>query len=121
MYRWNTQKLVEAFEAIPQVSSVKVDHPGGDCDTENIVLFVEESDDERVYCCGFSCEDESIWDTPYEEKGDINIEMVELTDGMDSRGGLNSSNPNTAMAYIAARQILVDDGAHVVNRLKDYF
>jgi len=121
MYHWNTQKLVEAFEQIPQISSVKVNMPGGDCDTENIIMYVEGSEDERLYCQGFSCEDESIWDTPYEEKGDIYIEMVELTDGMDSRGGLVSENANTAMAYIAVRQILIDDGADVVNRLKDYF
>ena len=54
MYHWNTQKLVEAFEQIPQISSVKVNMPGGDCDTENIIMYVEGSEDERLYCQGFS-------------------------------------------------------------------
>ena len=118
MYRWNTKKIVAYLETIEEIESVKVDMPGGDCDTENIRCKVRGSDD-WIFACGFSCEDEAIWDTPYEEKGDIDIEMVEVTDR--SGHGLQSDDFNVATAYIKVRQHFVGGGAAVVDHLKDYF
>ena len=119
MYRWNTKRIVELLESVEEIEKVEVQMPGGDCDSEQIVCKVR-GEDEHIFICGFCTEDnDPIWTMPYEEKGDVDVEMVEITD--NSGHGLQSDSFQTATAYIKARQILVGGGATVVDHLKDYF
>lgn len=117
MYQWNSQKLKDAFEQIAEVSQVEVTPPGGDVDSENLILSVNGSTD-RLFIRGFHTTDYDIWQ---KDTSNVEVEMVELQDGQDCTGGLNSDDANVGLAYIKARQILVDDGAFVVNTLDPYF
>ena len=52
---------------------------------------------------------------------DTYIEMIELSDGQDSQGGLNTDDPPTAQLYLQVRKLLRDAGHIVVNSMNDYF
>ena len=117
MYHWNTKRIVAYLETIEELSSVEVQMPGGDVDAENIVCTVRGTDD-YIFVRGFSTDD-AFMDIPYEEKGDIDVEFVEVTD--QSGHGLQSNDFAVAKAYIEVRQHFVGGGAIVVDHLKDYF
>jgi len=104
------------MQQIPGVSKVTVNGPGGDVDTDNIVLTVDGSD-EKIYIAGF--EVDSMSELP--DKSDVDVSMVELTDGQCGSGGLNSGDFRTAQAFIHVRQYFVVNGADVVDSMKDYF
>lgn len=115
MYYWHTATIVEALRQIADVKKILVQGPGGDVDTENLVIYMKGTDD-RLFVSGFNVEEPD----PV-VKGACDVEHVELSDGKDYRGGLNSRNATTAMVYTRVRQYFVDKGAHVVDTHKDYF
>ncbi len=114
MFHWNTDKIIKDLDKMPLVSSILRDC-GGDYDTDNLVIFVKGTK-ERLFVLGFNDDDFGI-----HNPSDADVSMIELTDGEDSRGGLNSSEPNTAQAFIAVRQYFIDQDATVVNCMKEYF
>ncbi len=120
MYRWNTKKLVDLIEAIDEIEHVEVEMPGGDVDSENLTCKIRgaDEDDEYIFVRGFST-DEAFMYVPYEDKGDIDVEFVEVTD--QSGYGLSSKSFQVAQAYIKVRQVFAGGGATVVDHLKDYF
>ena len=119
MFRWNSKQIKSDLAAIDQVSRVDITGPGGAVDTENLVIYLKGTD-QMLWACGFA-QDEAFYEIPYEEKGDIDVEMVELDDGLDSRGGLNSTDPIVALAYVAVRQYFIDKDVDVVDDMDDYF
>lgn len=111
---WNTEAIVSTLKGVPRITKVKNEGQGGDVDTDNLVCHIEGTR-EKLFIKGFVIEG-SI-DTP----SNCAISAIEVTDGLDSMGGLMSSNETTAVVYgiICAR--LRRLGFHVVPRLKDYF
>lgn len=116
MYRWNTSVIEGHLKQIPGVTKVTVNGPGGDVDTDNIVLTVDGSGD-SLFIAGF--EVDSMGELP--DKSDVDVDMVELTDGQCGSGGLNSDDFRTAQAFIHVRQYFVVNGANVVDSMKAYF
>lgn len=113
MTRWKTKELVDLFSGEGLV--VYSDNPGGDYDTSVIIVKPEKSND-CLFVSGFVTDDDPIqnWD-------DVDIEMVEVSDGRDSRGGLNSNDPNVIQAYADVRKKLALKGFVVVNSMEEYF
>lgn len=116
-FHWNSGTIKTELERYGQVSSVTINSPGGDVDTEKLVVSVINGGD-ALHVCGFSTDDD-FWKKP--DKGDIYVDFIELTDGMDSRGGLNSNSTNTALAYVAIREYFQNRGADVVPSMDEYF
>lgn len=114
MFRWNTDQIADDVRMLSFVKSVTIDEPGGDVDTDNLVVEIDGSED-HLFVAGFSV------DFELKNTSNVDVEMIELSDGMDSSGGLSSSDNNTAQAYIAVRQYFVDKNAAIVNSMKDYF
>jgi hypothetical protein len=114
MYRWNTDTIITTLSELPGVWGVEDGGPGGDFDSDTLVVIVEESED-NLFVRGFNTDREP------EDTSDFNVEMVEISDGLDSCGGLNSRNVKTALAYVAVRQYFIDNGADVVDSMDDYF
>ena len=114
MYYWNTDKIAKDLSELQLVSSVVNGGKGGDIDTDTLVIEVEGTED-RLFVCGFNVEDYEV------PRTDVDVELIQLTDGEDSRGGLNSRNFSVAQVYIEVRQYFVDRGGSVVNSIKDYF
>lgn len=112
MTRWNTEELITDF--MVDGRNVYADFPGGDCDTSVIVIQPEGSED-FIFVSGFITGTDPIsdWD-------EVDVEMVEVSDGMDSSGGLNSRDPNVIQAYADVRKILARKGFTVVDRMEDY-
>lgn len=115
MFYWHTATIVEALRRIPNVSKILVQDPGGDVDSENLVVFIRGSDD-KLFVSGFNVEQPDPVD-----KGACDVEYIELTDGQDSRGGLTSRDAKTAMVYTRVRQYFVDNNAEVVDSHKTFF
>lgn len=114
--RWNTQVIKAALEALPGIKKVEATTQGGDVDTTNLVVTPAGKKTDKLHVCGFVTDSNYIT-TP----DDVDVEMIEVSDGMDSRGGLNSSSLETAQAYAQICTYFRKAGYDVVPCLKDYF
>jgi hypothetical protein len=124
--RWKTQEVKGIIEKALATASftewlkIEVNEIGGDHDTETIqVTWGDPDERESLFICGFHCVNTNYDNGNSPE--DMEIEMVELTDGKDSRGGLNSSNPNVCMGYGIIMSALRQAGFSVCPQMKDYF
>jgi hypothetical protein len=93
-------------------SDIQDTGPGGDVDTDNIMVTIPNG--ERLFIYGFDPENDP------QNQSDCDVDMVVLTDGADSRGGLNVNDPDLGQAYIKIKQYLIDKGFEVVPTLDDY-
>jgi hypothetical protein len=115
MIRWNTDKVVNMLKKSDR--DVYVDEPGGDYDTSVVIIHPKQSNEyENLYIRGFITGDDAISDW-----NDVNVEMVEISDGQDSSGGLNSKDPLLIQAYADARIKLAGMGFNIVNSMDEYF
>lgn len=120
--RWKTKeikKLIQdALEALPiKPARILVLKEGGDYDSE--LIQIQYTKLEFLNVCGFDTEKSNNEDgnTP----SDMEVEMIEVKDGQDSRGGLNSDNEGVCMAYGVLCGALRRNGFDVVPQMKDYF
>jgi len=118
MTRWKTDEVVEQLRNALRGVHIQKCEPGGDVDVENIIVTMMEGDSgDQLFIAGFKT------DGYYgDNRSDVDVEMVELTCGKDSRGGLRGVfEPETIRAYAEAMIALQGMGFEVVPRLKDYF
>lgn len=116
MSHWKTDEIKNLIENATKslsVNSVTVNLPGGDVDTEAIVVSMKE---DMLWICGFT-----LSDTLKLDSSDMDIEAIEVTDGKDSGGGLNSKDLNTSIVYAHIVSILRENGHAVVPTMSDYF
>ena len=126
MDKWNTNAIVTIIrEALEKNNhpyakrfddAVQIDGQWGDWDTEHIVV-TDDNGNESLFIGGFRCGDEGVIDTPSQ----ADIEMIEVSDGQDSRGGLNSNNLQLSLAYAIICATLRQNGFDVVDTQDDYF
>jgi len=115
--RWNQQKIVAALSAVPGAGRVEATtYPWGDYTTNAIVVHTPDGK-HRIHALGFN--DDFVIDR--EDAEDTDVVMVELSDGTDSRGGLQSTDPQVIRLFGELRIALVGMGATVVDQMKDYF
>ena len=114
MFHWKTNEVLADLRKIPLVKDVKNTGPGGDVDTDHLRIEVRGSPD-PLYVCGFNVDGDP------KDQSNSEVEMVELTDGRDSRGGLNSDNDNTGQVWLQVRQYFRSKGIEVVDTMDDYF
>lgn len=112
--RWKTDEVVKLLSTLG--CKIETFPQGGDYDTTNLQLTAKgAAEDQFLHVCGFRCEE-------YIRKpDDAEIEMVELKDGQDSRGGLHSTDEPTGLLYVKARNLLIGAGFEVVETIDDYF
>lgn len=114
-FHWKTAELVEAFKKLPGIGYVEVFDYGGDYDTNHIVAgFNEESD--LIYVAGYPSTDECC-----ENRDDAVCEWIEISDGKDSRGGLNSRDVNTIMVYAQLRAYFANQNVEIINHYDEIF
>lgn len=112
---WDTKYLLEVFNAMPLVKSAKATGQGGDYDTNNIVVSIEGSRD-KLHIEGYLSTEE-----PLKDINSTEVVHVAISDGMDSRGGLNSRNKSVAQVYVLIRQHFIDRGANIINHYSEIF
>lgn len=112
--RWNTEEIALMVEQLPHYGHHRVDGQGGDVDTENIIVFPNNGG-QQLYLRGFALEQQIT------RPDDWDVDMVELQDGEDSRGGLNVDDPDTVALYAEIRRELRKKGFDVVPTLDAYF
>lgn len=116
MYHWKTNEVVKVIKGFPHVKSVKATYPGGDYDTTQVVVEVEGSSD-RLFITGFYSTEECINDP-----NDSPIEWVVITDGKDSRGGVQSIDEAVYSVYCHARKHFLKGGcAAIINHHNEIF
>lgn len=113
--RWKTDEIITAAQAELPNAKVEQIEAGGDVDTEGVMVTLTNGD--RIWMSGFQT------DGYYgDERTDVDVEMVELTCGKDSRGGtMGVKQADTFTAYGKLNAMLVARGFSVVPCLKDYF
>ena len=115
MSNWNTEKIINDLKsALKNIKTIDNQGQGGDVDTENIYISFKNTND-CLFICGFDDENDIV------DPSNSEVPMVEVTDGLDSRGGLNSKDKKFAAHYIIARQYFIDEGFEVVDSIKAYF
>ena len=122
--RWKTAEIREIIEqaltSIPApglVCQIIVGECGGDYDSETIEVRFD--DREFLHICGFHTQQTNHGGG--NEPDDMEIEMIEVSDGQDSRGGLNSSHREMGISYGVICTTLRQKGFSVVPQLRDYF
>ena len=115
---WKTTEIVALLDG-PRFR-IDTGSQGGDVDTTQILMRLKDAEGEypeTLFISGFTVE-AGAWVTKPDE---WDVDMVEVSDGMDSRGGLNSSDPDFCVMYAHAVSKLRLAGFDVVPCLKDYF
>jgi len=115
VYYWKTSEVIDELSKISKVKKVASTQPGGDYDTTEVIVHVVGCSD-RLYVSGFYSTEECI-----PNPDDSTVEWVEISDGLDSRGGLNSTNDNLAEVYIKIRQYFAKRGASIINHYSEIF
>ena len=116
-YNWDSNKVAAAIQAVLPGAAVRVrGHSGGDYDTRPVLVGIGN---ESFFTSGFDTQN------PVNNSDTAAVEFVELTDGQDSRGGLNSSTPEMIRAYaeirIVLEQLLADTDTFITDTYEDYF
>ena len=112
--RWKTDEIVAAAKiAVPDMAVVYAG-PGGDVDTDEVrVTFPNGCLRIRGFVVDGYLKD---------NRSDVDVDMVELSAGEDSRGGLNGvRDTERVLAYGKLHAMLVERGFDVVPCLGDYF
>lgn len=115
MIHWNTDKIVNALGKALPTKHIRKDMAGGDVDTESIIITMDTGD--QLFICGFKT-------NGYygDERSDVDVEMVELSCGKDSRGGMHGVfEPETIEAYGKAMIVFKELGFDVVPTMDGYF
>jgi hypothetical protein len=112
--KWNTNRIITLLK--PFCFSIDKQEPGGDVDTTNLIVR-HDRDGDPLYIYGFSTNDYTISQTP----DDAEIEMIAVTDGQCSSGGLNSKDMGTCILYGSILSVLRQAGFVVVLTHKGYF
>jgi hypothetical protein len=113
--RWVTSEMVGLLSGLEGIASAEVHPQGGDVDTSRIILNIKDVPDERLFICGF------ITDGDISSPDDVQIEMIEVTDGQQSDTGLCSGTEKVCFAYARVVSTLRGAGFEVVDSLKAYF
>jgi hypothetical protein len=115
MKRWNTKEVVDLLQ--DDKYEMYTEAPGGDVDTSVVIVHPKDCNEfENLFIRGFITGDDAI-----EDWDDVDVEMVELSDGQDSIGGLNSRDPLLIQAYADVRIKLSGVGFTIVDNMDEYF
>lgn len=111
---WDTEEMVKLLQSPDW--TITIHPPGGDVDTETLYLVAKGAKPHiGLYLCGFNSQDN------VEDPKRSSVEMLELSDGEDSAGGLNTDDEPTCIMYAKVISKLRKAGWVVVPCLKDYF
>jgi hypothetical protein len=113
-FRWHSPTIVSALKLIPGVKGIRNTGQGGDVDSDNLTVSIKGATD-QLFISGF------VQGGEISTPNVCEVDFIELTDGLDYRGGLNSTDARVADVYIAVRQYFVNSGAFVVPTHKAYF
>lgn len=120
MASWNTPEVVAKLKAaIPSTFIVEI-MPGQEGYSDDIYIIVNPElgeASESIHVSAFN--DTDVLGINTSEDGEY--EYCEVTDGLYSNGGLNSTNDNTVIGYIAAVRVMKEAGFEVVKSMRDYF
>lgn len=119
-FHWETQKIVDALK--PLGFPITVGPPGGDFDTSNIFVKVGKG----AYGGGFHIAgytpDQALTNQDWDS---WHVDAIELSDGMDSSGGLTSNDPAMIKAYADIRIILAklieDTNTYIIDHYDEIF
>jgi hypothetical protein len=110
--RWQTAKVVDLLKAPGW--KLNVSSPGGDYDTD-VINVTSRGGKGSLDICGFDPEHTC------KNPSDAEVSMVEVTDGEDSCGGLNSKDPILCVTYGQVCFRLRQHGFKVVPNMNNYF
>ena len=116
MYHWNTKQIKSDLVQIPGILNVVVRQPGGNIDTDNLVLEISGAND-NLFVCGFITNHNIQINNP----SNVKIDLIELQDAIDWRGGFHSKDILTRKVFIKVRKYFINRRANVVASMYPYF
>lgn len=114
MSRWKTPEIVKLLE--DPAWKITKRGPGGDVDSDGIMLHAKECKDKDInlFVCGF------VYEGYITTPSDCEVDLLEVTDGCDSDGGLNVDDLPTCLMYAHVCSRLRKAGHNVVRSLKAF-
>lgn len=114
-FHWKTADVVKDLAALsPLITKVESFGPGGDYDTDNIIVRISEGD--PLYVNGFPSTEEVC-----ESPSDVVCQYIELKDGRYSDGGLHSTKDNTVDVYAAIYKYFAKFDVSIIRHYKEIF
>lgn len=116
--KWNTDNIISLVKSVRPDVEYEVYEKGGDYDTKTVSFYFDEDDKyvHRVLVKGFS-----IGGLIYNGDDTDNVDMVEVQDGLDSRGGIHTDNPEVIQLYADILKVLRGNDYEVVDSMDRYF
>ena len=111
MKHWKTPEIMEKLISIPGASILK-SPCGGDVDTSEVIV---KRKGYAVHVAGFVTQGDIV------DPDDADVEMVEITDGKDSRGGCNVTTADGMKLYSEVKIIITEAGFLTVDSMDEYF
>jgi hypothetical protein len=119
MPQWKTADIVKDLEKIEGVEAVEVNQPGGDVDSDNLIVRVAgAANGYKLHVRAF---DDMLDDKTIPDQSNYNFPCVEITDGCDGSGGLVCSDLQVGYTYVRLRVYFLKKNFSVVTLLDDYF
>lgn len=111
--KWNTDEMIRLLSQFGKVTPCE---QWSEITSRNIVVEAEgAAKHNQIYVTGFITGDTEL------NGNDCEIEMIEVSDGQDSRGGLNTDDEPTCVLYAKIVSALRKKGFSVVPQMKNYF
>lgn len=114
MFHWKTNDLVEELKKLPGVDKIKVLTQPGDYDTVRLAVYPQNCKRECFFVTGYPSTN-IVCNTP----NDALCEMIEISDGLDSQGGLNSEKVEMIRLYAELRIFFRHE--YVIDSVDVYF
>jgi len=115
MPKWNAATLKNKVFADLDAKITITKQPGGDYDTVRLQITRKGRGGDTLFIAGFN-----DGKSPLEPKDDVDVPMVEVSDGNDSAGGLNSDDEKTGILYGQVCARLRKLGFEVVPKMDPY-
>lgn len=113
-FHWNTSVVVNSLGALPGVSKIIVTPPGGDYDSDGLVVHGKGRS--KIYVCAYDSTEEFPGNT-----SDMQAQFIEINDGLDSRGGLNSKSKDMIELYAELLKFFADHDVEVIDSCDEIF
>ena len=114
--RWRTPEIIELLtDPKWEITNIR---QGGDFDSEGLCLrLVGDETNNRLFVRGFNPDEENPTTTPE----DCMVEMIEVSDMSDSRGGLNITDRPFGYMYVEVRARLNEADFMTVICMDEYY
>ena len=116
MSRFSSHEIAHSIEQMHGHPRCRINCAGGDYDSVTVAVSQAIAGD-PLYVRGFVWSGSTLGD----QRDDVDVDAIEVTDGLQSCGGLSSADESTCVLYGRICSMLRRAGHTVVHSMDEYF